>query len=339
MVRCKLTNCTIAEDSRCLEGRGVGCPNLLTDDSITAAGTPVPEVDGSDRSAFQYPPTELLYSGLPLEIAEAREFSLRARAIVVALAGMRESGKTSLLARLHQLFQAGPVGGYDFAGSRTLLRFEELNWLATVESGVCTPTMARSSRQYDNTFLHLTVRQRFEDAEPVDLLLNDISGETFPEVIAAESVSEQLVCLRRADHVVLVVDGAAIANRNLRHDHCAKAKNFVQRVLQTGQIGKQTVLHLIITKLDALLKQGDASENDEAAERLETEFDSEFRTRVAKIYSWRIAARPLDGSMPTETIIAKLFATWAESTHRYTKHLPVDPASAEFARDFCRFGL
>jgi hypothetical protein len=289
--------------------------------------------------ATPYPPSESLYSGLPLEIAEAREFSGRSRAIVVALAGMKESGKTSLIARVHQQFQAGPVAGYDFAGSRTLWQFENLNWLATVESGVVSPTMERSSRQYDNSFLHFTVRQPVSRAEPIDLLVNDISGETFPEAITTESVCQQLLCLRRADHLALVVDGAAIADRSFRHDHCAKAKNFVQRVLQTGQIGKQTVLHLIISKLDELLKKEHASENDEAATRLESEFNSQFKNRVAKVYTWRLAARPLDGSMPTESTIAELFGVWVGSTLRYPGILRYDSASADCARDFCRFGV
>jgi hypothetical protein len=226
MARCKLADCTIAADGRCLEARKENCPNLIaTDSSDDAASTfsAQPEEQGSGA----YPATEDLYSGLPLEIQEAREFSSRGRAVVVALAGMTECGKTSLIARLHQQFQGGPVGGFDFAGSRTLFRFEEMNWRATVESGAGLPTMEKSSRQYDNSLLHFTVRRQTGDAAPVDLLLNDISGETYPEAIISESVCEGLLCLSRADHLAVLVDGAAIADRSRRHDHCAKAKNFV----------------------------------------------------------------------------------------------------------------
>jgi len=282
--------------------------------------------------------TEKLYSGLPLEITEAREFTRKARAVVVALAGMKESGKTSLLARLHQQFQAGPVGGYDFAGSRTLPRFEELNWLATIESGVNSPKMERSSRQFDNSFLHFTVRKQKGETAPIDVLLNDISGETFPEAIAAESVCEQLLGLRRADHLAVLVDGESISNRNLRHDHCAKVKNFIQRVLQTGQIGKQTVLHLVISKLDALTKAGQQAESTAAVKKLEADFRLLFEKQVATIHYWQLAARPLDGSMPTEEIIAKLFATWVESTYRHTNFSTNSHITRSPARDFCRFG-
>ena len=339
MARCKLRDCTIAIDGRCLEGRGNECPNRLADEFSDATATQLADsFRGSESMARQYAPTEALYSGLPLEIAEARELSGRARAMVVSLTGMSESGKTSLLARLHQMFQTGPVGGYDFAGSRTLPRLEELNWLATVESGVGTPTMEKSSRRFDNSFLHFTVRRHPDGGDPVDVLLNDISGETYPEAITAESVCTQLLCLRRADHLALVVDGEAIADRDRRHDHCAKAKNFVQRVLQTGQAGNQTVVHLIVSKLDVLNREDRKTENLEATARLETDFVAQFEPRVARIHLWRLAARPLDGSMPTEETVAKLFATWVETTYRYTNTDARSPASIEHARDFCRFG-
>jgi hypothetical protein len=323
-----------------LEGRKEDCPNLLPDDLPDATAAQLSDAFGESGSTVRrYPPTEALYAGLPLEIAEARELSGRARAIVIALTGMAESGKTSLLARLHQMFQAGPVGGYDFAGSRTLPRFEELNWLATIESGVGSPTMEKSSRKYDNSFLHYTVRHHLDGCEPVDILLNDISGETYPEAIAAESVCEQLFCLRRADHLALVVDGEAIDDRNRRHDHCAKAQNFVQRVLQTGQLGKQTALHLIITKLDVLNREDHKAENDAAATRLEADFVAQFEPRVAKIHLWRLAARPLDCSRPTEETVAALFAIWVGTTYRYTNTDARRPAPVEHARDFCRFGM
>jgi hypothetical protein len=251
---------------------------------------------------------------------------------------MTECGKTSLLARIHQLFQNGPVSGYYFAGSRTLFRFEELNWFATVESGVGAPKMEHSSQQYDNSFLHVRVRARDATAEHIDILLNDISGETYPEVIVSQAACEHLLCLQRADHVAVLVDGAAIANRDRRHDHCTKAGNFVQRLLQVGQIGKETILHLVITKLDELNKDGRQAENLEAAFDLENDFSDQFGNCVAHIHKWRLAARPLDGSLPTEDIIGNLFATWVRSSCRY-KYSPSAPmARTSIGRDFSRFG-
>jgi hypothetical protein len=339
MPQCKLENCPISKDGRCLENRNGDCPNLVTSNVVASEGplSDLPEI--SDSVAPVILPTEPLYSGSPLEIVDAREFCRRSRATVVSLAGMSESGKTSLLARLYQMFQMGSIGSYDFAGSRTLYRFEELNWLAMVESGVGSPTMEKSSRRYDNSFLHLTVKKRTDVNKQIDILLNDISGETYPDVIAAETISKQLVCLQRADHLVVVVDGGAIADLDLRHDHFAKAKNFIDRVLRTGQIGQKTALHLVISKLDKLRGDGDAAENEEATSRFESECEAQFAPRVAKFHRWRIAARPMDASSPTVETIAELFTTLVGTSYRYPMVMPPRAPQIESNRDFCRFGV
>ena len=331
MARCKLPNCPIAKDGKCLEGRKSDCPNLLPDELPSQAGAT------GQQPVNSLVPMEKLYSGLPLEIEESRVFSRRNRAILVAVTGTRECGKTSLFARFMQMFQEGPIAGYDYADSRTLPRFDQLSWLATVESGATTPGMERSSRLFDNTLLHYTVREQGQNSVPIDLLLNDISGETFPDAVASQVVCEQLFCLRRADHVVVMVDGGALAQRVLRHDHCAKAKNFIQRLLQSNQIGSKTALHLIISKLDELRREGHNEEILESATKLERDFNTLFGSRVAKIHCWRIAARPLDGSMPTKETISHLFATWATSTHRYQSDITAEGAAISHARDFSRF--
>src|SRR4051794_29633382 len=116
MAKCKLSDCPVAKDGRCLEGHGNDCPNLLYGDAGAS--------DTIDAKVTPAAPALIhLYSGNPLEMKEAREISGRDRTVVIAVVGLIECGKTSLLARLHQLFQEGPIRGYKFAGSRTLLRF------------------------------------------------------------------------------------------------------------------------------------------------------------------------------------------------------------------------
>jgi len=335
MIQCSLTECEISAGGRCLEGHARDCPHLIGISSSALDSVSLSNGDGNEAD----PPAdtfEPLYSGLPLEIDDAREITGRRRAIVVVLTGMKESGKTSLIARVHQLFLSGPVGGFSFAGSRTLPRFEELSWKATVDSGVSAPTMDRSSRSFDNSFLHFAVREDGTSLDPVDLLLNDISGETFPETITSQPVCVGLLCIHRADHVAVIVDGAAMADPDLRDDHMKKARNFVQRVLQTEQIGRATVLHLIITKLDELTKSTDLDDTLAAALSLETSFFTMFSARVASVRCWRLAARPLDGSLPTESIIAELFCTWVSSTSRYA-HVCQERFTSNEGRAFCGF--
>jgi Double-GTPase 2 len=328
MPSCKLQDCPVAKDGRCLEGRGPSCPNLITETELPSSSAEKPPAIATKGT--REPIFEPLPGTAPLEAAQARYFSRRGRAIVVALAGMRDCGKTSLLARLHQLFQAGPLSGFDFAGCRSLPLFEELNWLATVESRVQRPKMPRSSAQFDNSLIHLSVRPN-RGGPRADLLINDISGETFETAVKVQSICETLFFLRRADHLVVLVDGAALADIR-RHDRVSQTRDFLQRVVQGGHCGVLTALHLVVSKLDEL--KGKTSFADE----LDTEITASFKGRFGSINFWRIAARPMDGSLPTVQEIGMLFVSWLRTTHRYPlPALPHEPRDA-WARDFCRYG-
>jgi len=330
MPLCKLADCPVAKDGRCLEGRGADCPNLVQDSDVPEVIAPPPTT-----AQVSKPPSvtfEPLPGRTPLDVAEARRFARRGPCMVVALAGMPECGKTSLLARLHQLFQAGPIAGFDFAGSHSLPHFEEMNWRATIESGESGLQMTRSSSQFDNSFLHLAVRSTVRGSR-VELLLNDIAGETFKKAVATQLDCEKLLALARADHLVVMIDGAALAAPELRHHHIEQVGDFLQRVLQGGQCGLRTALHVVISKLDKL--RG----HEAVADGLQEDFEVRLRAAVGSLSFWRIAARPMDDSLPTKERIGQLFAFWAETTHRYpTAALPTVPRSA-WERDFCRYGI
>jgi len=327
MPRCKLADCPVAKDGRCLEGHGESCPNLIVEEVplTSAANAPVPTRKRENESAF-----ESLPSVSPLELAEARFFSRRGRAVVVALAGMPECGKTSLLARLHQMFQSGPVAGFDFAGSRSLPRFEELNWMATLESCEGRLKMIHSSAQFDNSFLQLTVRPSGGGSR-TDVLMNDIAGETFKTAINSKSTCAGLCSLSRADHLAVLIDCAALAS-NQRNEHIVQAGDFLERVTQDGQCGSHTALHIVISQLDCI------KDKISVVERLETDLRTRFRHLFGSMNFWRIAARPQDGSFPTMEIISKMFASWVQTTHRYPVPTLNQVPRANWARDFCRFG-
>ena len=331
MPRCALKDCQVEKDGRCLEGRGDACPHLLPD-----SPEPQPIVEPSlVKPATESVPRafEPLSKRIPLELAEARSFAQRGPCNVVALVGLPECGKTSLLARIHQLFQAGPVAGLEFAGSHSLAYLEELNWLATIESGaVGKPTMKRSSAIFDNSFLHLAVRS-MANGTRMELLLNDIIGETLEKAVASQAECDKLVALARADHLVVVVDGEALPTPTLRNYQIDQACDFLQRVRQSGRCGTHNALHIVISKLDRL------AGHDGVADKTEEVLSARLQEKMGSLRFWRIAARPMDGSVPTTEPISKLFASWVEIAHRYpARSLAALPRDA-WSRDFCRYGI
>ena len=327
MPRCKLQGCPVAIDGRCLENLGGECPNLLSDDGV-AVDLP-PSVDSEEvripTSAF-----EPLSPAVPLEVAQARRYSQRGLARVISFVGMRECGKTSLLARIHQLFQSGPIGDFAFAGSASLPRLEEMNWLAAVQSGLGQPQMDRSSSRFDNAFLHLEVLLRTSSVR-IDMLFNDISGETFERAVSSQSICDNLIVLRRANHVVVLIDGALMATHQ-RHHHLAQIHDFLQRAIQGGHLHSHTIVHVVTSKMDCL-----------PPNRLSTIDDAESALRnrlepvVNAVYTWRIAARPMDGTLPTELPIVDMFTHWASSAIASPPAIMLPPLRQ--GRPICRFGF
>src|SRR5438552_2319796 len=83
--------------------------------------------------------------GKGLKAPDTTTITKRALTSVVLFAGTASCGKTTLLATLHLLFQQGPFAGYNFAGSDTLVGFEDRVSLTRTSSGRSAPTTPRTT--------------------------------------------------------------------------------------------------------------------------------------------------------------------------------------------------
>jgi hypothetical protein len=174
MPRCKLKNCPYDRDGRCVENQLPNCPNLLPDDPADLSAQV--RVEPTDtQAALELPKYGELYSGKKLTESEATQILQSAASQVVVLGGMVESGKTTLLARMFEMFQCGCVAGYRFAASQTLVGFDKLSWHATMECGASSPTTEHTYRSENNLFLHLRVQAEDGSMPTMDLLIADIS--------------------------------------------------------------------------------------------------------------------------------------------------------------------
>jgi len=335
MPHCKLKNCPYDRDGRCVENQLPNCPNLLADE---ATGVKVQEVP--PQKTEPPPPThESTYSGNKLTVDEAAPI-LQSNPQVVVLGGMIESGKTTLLARIFEMFQCGEIVGYRFMTSKTPVEFDKLSWHATMESGANKPTTVHTARSENNLFLHLRFRPISGANTPIDLLLGDIPGELFPEAVAEESVCRNLSALGRANHVLLFLDAEVLTHAAKRHDHCGKVFDFVSRALQTGQIGQNTVLHLITSKSDVLVRDPKISGNVlKFVDGIEQSFRAKFGPKVGGLHVARVAARPELNFQPTFKEINELFRLWTTRATPHSNAFMKPPSRSSFHRDFCRFGL
>jgi hypothetical protein len=335
MPRCKNTNCPYDRDGRCIENLLPNCPNLSTDAATPTDEAAPPPVETSEIPTG--PQFEDLPSGKKLTVAEATQILQSKPAQIVVLGGMVESGKTTLIARIFEMLQNSPVANHNFAASRTLAEFDKLSWHSTMESQGANPTTEHTYRSENNHFLHLRVRA-VDNAAAMDVLICDIPGEIFPEAVAEEGVCLDLCALRRADHLVLFLDGAVMCKIHDRHDPCGKILDFVDRAIQTGQIGLHTALHLVISKCDMLPQSPD----DEVllfVNSTEQSFRERYAGKFGDLKTWRIAARPVHPVLPTVETIEEIFGTWITTSHQQVNGAVEAPRRTGFTRDFCRFGL
>lgn len=333
MPRCSHPNCRIADTGLCLEGHKQGCPNLLPDEPAVASLSNEPGLTPDNTG----PEPRRFHTGEKLTVREGSRLLNERPARVVLCAGSQESGKTTFLARIGEMFRNGTFSRYRFAGSLTLWGFERASWMATVASGTGRPITKRTRRIENDTFLHLRVHPEADPAHHVDLLISDLAGETFPTAIASREFCVDLQALNRADHLVMFIDCDRLTNQVLRHQECDNARAFLQRVISVKHNPKNLHLQVVFSRWDYVFCHSDKSAQEKFLEAIEADFTRRFGVSFATLNFKRIAARPDGGIRPTDAEIQTIFAHWLESS----LHQPIPTAarSQQPARDFSAFGL
>ena len=153
-----------------------------------------------------------IYSGDELLEEELTSISYKYRTRLILIMGEPNSGKTTLIASLFDLFQKGGYGGYIFAGSRTQLGFEKRCHLARLSSGRLIPDTERT-RSNDFHFLHLAVKNEKAKSSIEHLLFADISGEQFRLARDYDEEMKRLNILNRADVIFCIADGALLVEK------------------------------------------------------------------------------------------------------------------------------
>ena len=208
---CSAEGCQIANSGSCIEGFDdlTQCPNFSHTevDDVDAAEDDIELLDAEPstiETEVENPPIPL-FSGNALAAGEAHDLTGERATTVVILMGMVKSGKTTVLAELYERFCKGPFAGYLFAGSKTIIGFEQACYLSRAVSQGEIEDTERTKRGAENNLLHLDLVA--EDSRcRKRLLISDLSGELFEEATLASENLHTIPYLRRADHVVVFAD-------------------------------------------------------------------------------------------------------------------------------------
>jgi hypothetical protein len=332
-LRCPRPSCSVGAGGTCVEGffRAADCPHLAGDrDLVDAAAARARPGDPGGWIELD--------DGSDLDPEAAERIARAAIARVVVLAGASDSGKTTLLASLYESFQRGPFAGYLFAGSATLLGFERRCHLARIESGRATSETARTLTTGAQRWLHLCVRSPALDGPPRDLLLAEIAGDAFRAAKDSTDECHRLSVSRRADHFVILVDGARLVQRQHRFTAANDAALFLRSCLDADMLSRSSFVDVLMTKWDLVAAAPDAAEIDQITTAFTERTRQHCAARLGRLRFFRVAARPQPaGGVGFAHGLAEIFASWVADSPAFRPAAPIPVRVPENAPEFDRY--
>jgi hypothetical protein len=197
--------------------------------------------------------TPLLGSEL-LNPAEASRLLSGSPGRVVVWLGERDSGKTTLTARLYER-QRLPGQEVGFAGSWTLLAFEALAHGRRLAASGARSSADQPTREGDERQIyHLALS---DGADRMNLLIADLPGEQFRALADNQIPLSSIPLVRRADKLVLIVDGGCLRDPARRASALTRTRQLLERLAADSLPHPGSELALVVTKWDLVAEDPD----------------------------------------------------------------------------------
>ncbi|SDM48133.1 hypothetical protein SAMN05216360_102217 [Methylobacterium phyllostachyos] len=301
---CSNAECNVRIDGSCAEGRSLQeCPYYETAHDVQEAGASGGAVLAEEDDL------EAIEEAVRLASAEAAAHLREFEASVVAIVGPSAAGKTSLIAGLYELFLQGPVGPFEFAGSKTLHAFEEVCHGARLESGLDEPDSERTLSG-PAKFFELTLGTPYRLGKR-KVLIADRWGEDYKGVVDTHPRPEEFFEVARADVLTMLVDGQRIVNPSSRYEVPEEVIATLQVFAEVGLLARKPHLALVLTKLDAVMDGGNATRALADFDRLVARVHDHFSMHVAGVSPYRTAASPKVAGVRQGEGLPDLLECWA----------------------------
>jgi hypothetical protein len=307
-ILCGNAECRVAETGKCVEGLAIDkCPHIVR----TSSTPEIPISDVSEPEIMTEPDLQLPKAER-LTVIEASAILRAAPAKLVAIVGPTSCGKTSLIASICNLFQKGKVGDTLFARSHSLFAFEQACHHARAASRRNTPQTEHTHRGSGLAFYHLGVRL---PAGNIQLLLADRPGEDYREVADDPSSAASFVEIRRADSILIMVNGEKMVDMTARHNARQDVLMILQGLKDGDALPGTQRLAVVLTKLD-IVQSASSSDHD----RAQRDFDglvnlikARFGAMFREILPFKIAASPATEILPYAFGSDELLQFWIEN--------------------------
>jgi hypothetical protein len=304
IITCSNPACRVSETGKCVEGLELAaCQNY-------GKAAVVPEKIESDIAEEKSRTnTVTLSSAAKLTILEATRILRQRQCKVIAVIGPHDAGKTSLIASMFDLFQEGPVGGVEFASSKTLQAFELACHDARCTSKRAIPHSERTKHTEGLKFYHLYVR-RAAAKDGMTLILGDRAGETYREATDNVDDAYEFCEVNRADTITILIDGERLLDIAKRHEVRSDIEHIVQALVEAKVVLHIPKVALVLTKIDAV-------KNSPQAGRVESDFDSilaslrnRFSSNFTCVEPFKVAASPKFNNVTRGCGISELLNFW-----------------------------
>ena len=228
--------------------------NELLDDSIkTRADGETEVLKSSDENFVKLP------LGRALTLAETYPLTASSDVKIIVLLGPTSCGKTTLETTIYQMFQMGSLGDYYFAGSETLVAYEQRAFATRTISNSSDPMTPRTVRGASDIFLHLKLWHT-KNNKMQNFLFADLAGEELKDKIAdVNAMKKDFWFIKHADYIISVLDGELLIDSNERLGVVEDAKLLLRTICDANLYKSNTKFQLIISKHDLILK---AKEDD-----------------------------------------------------------------------------
>jgi|GEM_PF-457152 len=309
-VRCSKSECEVALTGSCVEGHDPlgSCPFFGIE--AVAGFDDNGDIDVIDDLPQTGDERIVLPQGEPLNVEEVDQFLRWRGATFITIIGERDSGKTTLICAIYDRFLRGPFAGCLFAGSRTLVGLERRSHYARIDSGRLHPDTPRTSISEGLRFFHFAIRNGGIDASRSDLMLSDRAGEIYSLARSNSSILDDLVEIEKADRLVLLLDGARIAEPVEHAGALQAVRQSLRAFIDAGKIGKASRVQVITTKVDLIKRLAERSAIEESLLSFQHRLVADFAEQLAELSFWEVAARDPSGELCAAHGIDELLADW-----------------------------
>lgn len=277
----------------------------------------VPSIEGPQESGttgssydLQEPKWVPIASSESYDFEDVGRFLARTDATVVTLLGDRDSGKSTLICSIYDRFLHGPFARLSSAGSLTITGLEQRVHYERVESGRDVPDTQHTSLAEGLRYFHFCTCDEKSSEEARDLLISDRAGELYKNARGNPALESSLIELRVADYLVVMLDGARVANINKQASALFAVRQTLQMLADRQPTFAKYQIQIVITKIDLIETAENAEELRTTLEEFRARLLATFGTRFAGLSFFETAARAEQGEYERAHGVASLLQSW-----------------------------